>query len=689
MKNPELCVSLGRAARKKAIQEYSIERSASDHEASYRRLVYNRMLPLSEEVEEVSVIENSIPQLPEKDSISPNTVLSNTTPQEGVVISNTSYVRCVSTNDAIEAAVADAQPLYEPQMATSWQRVNYSTNLRPIIPSVAEDNNCHHKQLKQATMPVKDSEERTEWQTSNSSGIDSLAFEIAKRDATPIDALEITALLESQGITDEVAEQRYGAPDTFELGAAILSLIKGLSLSDGTKERESKPDKKVGRRLADYARGPLTLYPVLVVLFIISAYSYLGKWDQRQVLILSAGMSASILVANGFIQAVNRRTAIYISHKRSRAAKRFFGRSTILVGTIMVLVSSLAVLVAKQLGIFSTNESLIFLLPFVGLTILWLTIGGLSLIQQTGWLAIGLTTGIIVSVIVYRTFTPFLKGALVLATGVGYIVTMILLITVVQRGFSNLKDVKSTEKKNQIHFPSYAYILHEAVPFFAYGSLYMVFILMPHLIAWIAAMKNGYSLVQAVNTVEMGLTLSLLPLILSGGFAEHALQLFWHHAPTSQKRTPADDIDQFNQSLKKFYRRHLLVYMIVLTLLSVAAYTLFHELLSVGRLSILLNLEIADQTKFIFDAGLVAYGLLGLGLFNFMFCITLDCIEPVIWAVVLGIAITVVVGVVLGDFNFSYSSVGFVCGAVTFFLASLKAVDHTLEQSDYHFASSF
>jgi hypothetical protein len=37
----------------------------------------------------------------------------------------------------------------------------------------------------------------------------------------PVDALEVTAVLESLGITDQVAVQRYGAPDVFVLAEDV------------------------------------------------------------------------------------------------------------------------------------------------------------------------------------------------------------------------------------------------------------------------------------------------------------------------------------------------------------------------------------------------------------------------------------------------------------------------------------
>jgi hypothetical protein len=49
-----------------------------------------------------------------------------------------------------------------------------------------------------------------------------LVSEVTRRIPLPIDGLEITALLESLGITDELARRRYGAADTFDLAEKVL-----------------------------------------------------------------------------------------------------------------------------------------------------------------------------------------------------------------------------------------------------------------------------------------------------------------------------------------------------------------------------------------------------------------------------------------------------------------------------------
>jgi hypothetical protein len=50
-----------------------------------------------------------------------------------------------------------------------------------------------------------------------------LVREVREQVSSPVDELQLTALLESRGITDEVAAQRYAASDVFGLAEDVLS----------------------------------------------------------------------------------------------------------------------------------------------------------------------------------------------------------------------------------------------------------------------------------------------------------------------------------------------------------------------------------------------------------------------------------------------------------------------------------
>ena len=60
----------------------------------------------------------------------------------------------------------------------------------------------------------------------NANGVATLADDVCRRIPQPVDSFEVTAVLESLGITDDVAQLRYGAPDTFGLARAVLVQIR-------------------------------------------------------------------------------------------------------------------------------------------------------------------------------------------------------------------------------------------------------------------------------------------------------------------------------------------------------------------------------------------------------------------------------------------------------------------------------
>jgi hypothetical protein len=91
---------------------------------------------------------------------------------------------------------------------------------------------------------------------------------------------------------------------------------------------------------------------------------------------------------------------------------------------------------------------------------------------------------------------------------------------------------------------------------------------------------------------------------------------------------------------------------------------------------------------FIFDTSLIAYGLLGLGLFNCMFCITVGCPHHALRSLLWGMLVMLLVGIPLCWVSYQYCAVAFAFGAATFAFTSWKSVSQVLRQADYHFAST-
>jgi len=563
-----------------------------------------------------------------------------------------------------------------------------SGNGHRLLPMVSPNSdNWHRPALTMQHKPRTASSNRLiEWQTLNVEGVAALADDVSCRIPQPVDSFEVTALLESLGITDDVAQQRYGTPDAFSLAEAVLAQIRACRVPTGAQDRKPEPSQPAYPAWRDYARGPLALIPMLALLLIIEAYRVLGNWNESHILALSLGMTSSMLILNGFIQAISRRSSIYLGLNNPSAASRFLRVSVTAAGICNIMIAILAVLVATGLGVFTPNDRIIFGLAFVGFSAIWLMAAGLLLMQATGWLGIGLAAGLVAGVMTDRAIAPLLSAHLALATVVGFGVAMgLTLHAAVKHGL----DAKASGQPDRVKLPPVAYLVYEAAPYFAYGSLYMVFILIPHLLGWFGVLGMGQERGWALSSVEVGLVLSLPPLILSSGIAEHALRQFWLQARAAQPITPGSDPRRFGFVLTELYRRQLERYLMVLAGTSAMAYVVFQLALGSGLLASWLRLSNLNATMFFFYISLIIYGLLGWGQFNGAFCVTLGRPALALRAVLLGIGIVVVTGIPLSlGLNFTYAAIAFITGAITFVAVSSWNVKKVLESADYYYFSS-
>jgi hypothetical protein len=195
---------------------------------------------------------------------------------------------------------------------------------------------------------------------------------------------------------------------------------------------------------------------------------------------------------------------------------------------------------------------------------------------------------------------------------------------------------------------------------------------------------------SAVIGLEAGLSLSLPPLILASGVAERTLRQFWTEALAAQRRTLANNPDQFGAILHHFYERHLRRYLIALGALSVATYVLFRLALVTGLLASWIGFYDLDMVERVFLVSLAGYWLLGWGLFNCMFPITLARPRQAMRSIGPGIAVTVLSGLPLSlGVHFTYAAVALILGSMAYVIASSRQTRHVLQSAHYYYYSAY
>ncbi len=650
MNDPELCARYGKAAREKALQEFSVHQSREAYLSSYLRVMKQNN-------------------------------------QENVLAGKSEYqLQQVQQLLAQTAATQNSLPTasnLDCEVATKFdiEQTNDANNGRQPATSKAVPLRASMRRLQLLVL-----NKPQEWLPHDPESIRTMAKEITSQNFQPVDYLEIAAILESKGITDEFASQHHNAPDTFELAKAVLAAIRAEPPIAAPPEIPTEPTQSFKQVLVSYLQGPISFLPSLLVLLTIQIFSFGGQWAGGQIMALSLGMSAGLLITNGFLQAVMRRASICLSLGNSQSARRFLIRGLGVAALIVVAVALLTFLITSWTEVITLEERLIFCLAFVALSTIWLVGGPLALVQAQIWLGIGLGGGLFTGFVADRVAALFTDLHLVFGTVLGFLVTLGLIIWAETRAFA---PRSKAEKDSKILLPSPAYLLYEALPYFIYGTLYALFIIAPHFLGWFGKLGENQTRQFAITSLEVGLTLAMSPVVLVSGIIERTLRLFWTKAAVAQKTTPGLQVEQFGKTLLNFYWQQWRLYELVLAGLSLAFALPLWLALDSGLLKGLLGSNPTTAIIF-FLTGLVIFFLLGQGLFNCVFCITLARPQFAVRAVAIAMVVMFALGTPLSLWvDFSYCLVAFIAGVFTFVTVSSRLTQRLLASADYYYFSFF
>jgi polysaccharide biosynthesis protein PelF len=679
MNDPELSIALGRAARIKACEEYSVRQSAMAHGNTYIRLARNSraaraaVAAVRTEVPARQRMGHGIQWVMPRPGLAP--LASAKYDASGPQLS---YAKTKITIQAQSVAAAASSGSNYAFGARGSNRANGAFIESSPAATPSQPDGRAHKAL-----PVVSAGDPGKV---NKAQIAALAADVAARSNQLLDVYETTALVESIGVTDEVAAKRYGVPDTFALGEAVLSELRKRKAPPTQRERPVLATTGHRERWIDYAKGVSGLVPPLVILLIIALYSYGSHASERQVWFLSAGMTASLFLTNGVIQGISRRTSLYLGLRKPGMAARFLTMSTGLAMAVIAGIGLAAIFAVSLLETLPITDVLTFVAAFLGLALIWILAGWLSLLGQPYWLALALCTGTVIGVVTSIALAPVLSIHLFVATVLGYTTALSIISLAIVRRFTKLSAIHPAAKTIG-KFPARAYLVAEGFPYFAYGTLYMLFILLPHVAGWVGTLPADVTRSAATSLIEIGLTLAMPPLILAYGLAEYALRMFWLEAPFSLAATPATDITRFGDLMVRFCSRHRKTYMLVLALLSIGAHCVFWVALEAGWLQTWAPHLDNAQVLFVFDFSLLAYWFVGIGTFNCMFAMTLGRPQAATRGVVWATLTLIIVGAALCTVNFIYAPIAFACAGFVFAIVSMGVAKETLRTSDYYFAS--
>jgi len=689
MNDPEHCAALGHAAHEKAVQEFSMRQSGEAHLSSYERLAGRHrhyLREISEPVADLAV--DGLGLHPYDRASQSNEFVRHDVFLEAARASSGGGSRHVATRQdmLLERAVGSLATGngHIPATAPGLQ-LQLAIRSTPIL-----DDDPRLPPIGQRKRRIAPPNDQRPWMVRDSAALHALANQVRQRDPLPIDYLEVTAVLESLGITDEVATNRYGAPHTFGLAEVVLDVVRAQRPPLNARAASAAPAAEDTRRqaLLDYARGPLALLPGLALLLIIEAYRWLSGWEAHTLMALSVGFTSAMLLTNVFTQGIMSRGSLYLGINNLRAARQYLGRGLLFAGANLLGAVALTVLVTGWLGVLTLGDRLIFALAFMALATIWLISSALVFQRAQAWLSVALGAGLIVGFTADRLAAPFFAWHLLLGSAGGYAVTIGVIVYALRWIFGPKASGPAT-KPDKVALPPASFLLYEAAPYSAYALLYILLLMVPHAIGWFGALAPGQNRLWAIFSIEGGYTLALPPLMLAAGVAERALRLFGTAAREIQATTDPHDAQRVGRSLRAFHRRHLRRYLVTLALISIAVYVVIRLALQTTLLRTWIGMDDASTLLSVAQAALATYSLLGWGMFNYMFIVSLGRPAIALRGPLLGIAVATVLGVPLSlGLHFSYSAVAFMAGGCAYCLASSIAINQMLQSADYYYYSA-
>lgn len=492
-----------------------------------------------------------------------------------------------------------------------------------------------------------------------------LIEELTERIPHPVDALEVAAVMESMGITDAVAFEDYGIEDVFRLAELLFPDVLARRTPEpraARSARDAREEAAEERALAAAARSFLALAPLVVLIAVVDALGAAG-WSSASVLALSFGAGAGMLFASGPSLAIARRTAMYLGLEHAGPARRFVRLATVLVAAALVVVAAATLAVLGAFGALGGGRAFLFAIAFIAVGLVWLLVGTLGTAGAPARIASALALGFVAGVAATIGF------GIVAGLAVGYAATFGLLLAAWLHAYGERGEAV-------FPLPSVGLFALEALPYMAYGSLFALFLVEPHVIGW-----EGHSTMQrhaTLTALELSFTLALPPVLLASGLYERAMRTFWRFVRAHHDE---DDGITFRSTVALFQASQLRRFALVACALSAATAFVVEGTLWLG------GLEAVSQVVFL--CGIGGFLLLGVGQLSCFVMLSLSRPGPALQSVAAAAVVLGAVGWPLASVDFRLAAPAFLSAAALFAALAQLRCRSVIKTADYHYANAF
>lgn len=506
---------------------------------------------------------------------------------------------------------------------------------------------------------------------------------VLEQTTMPIDRWAVAATLESGGVRDVDAREKFGRRDIFDLADEVYARC----IAAGAPARVPEPEPVPRREWAvRYLRGGFFFLQLVLQLGSLALLGY-GQWGSldfsgRQASIVGTALLASFMLTGvagqviGYLGPYFAESGKHLLSARAAGAGMLLGLGALLLGGIVL----------GGLSAASGHGDLRTLgvgLAYYGLAgVVSLTGSLLYMLKQFTAMTVATVAGIAVVGVVLHQTSLGIYGAHWSGLAASIAIEGLWGAWVLRRRTQRMP----AEMRGAVA-PPRAHLARLVLPHALYGVGYFALLFADRLAAWSA---GSHELPFAFRAAyEVGLDWALISVVPAIAMLEVTVFELSRRLGAAGDMFGAGAARGHNAELARFYRRHLAY---VAGLLLAGAAVTYGALLAAGhfKLTRISGLFTEPTTLDVYLLGLAGYALLVFGLFNGVFLFSVARPWLVLQALAPAIAVAVAVSFALSRLVVYWAAAGgLVAGCAVFALLSASSARRILRDIDFHYFAAY
>jgi len=515
----------------------------------------------------------------------------------------------------------------------------------------------------------------------------SLYKAITQDKGKPVDAWEITALLETYGLRDIDAQDEYNKKNLFELAKSLLCFI---DKKDDYKLHSIQTIKEINifkRIFNNYIKGLAFSLPMLIQIIFTVAVGY-ALWSSisassARATAISLGTFAALIVTGGSAQAIGRKGLFYLKLGEDLLAKNVSFVLLIVGGILIFLLFVFLSVTNFFFDIFPMQIYTVAISYYLLLSIFFLILSVFYMFEDY-FSIVSLTFLGLVFVYIFHTVLGYTLPS---SQIYGLIVLNLIIMIVVYKKLSSLKDKNSSKEGANLPRPSI--LFYSLLPYYTYGTFYFAFLVVDRIIAWSTdAVYHPYIIWFNVS-YELGLDWALISLILMMGITEVSIAEFMYRINDRVVKIKYKDANKFSEEIYGFFKKFNLSFILFSLAVSIMTFFLIYSLNQTLKLEFL-ETFLTQPTINIFIIASISYFFLVNSLMNILFMFSLSRHHTPVKSIGYALFVNIFVGLILSRiFGYEYAVFGLLAGSIVLWLVTFLEVKTMFKNLDYYYYSAY